>query len=169
MILRVKLMMARLTIEVTSPTTARTDGKGTALKVLGEYESDKWLGDNGIRTQSTDGEWPVSYLATSRCNVRGIVEEGCKIGSRQRFGPGVYSSPSLKKVDEYNYATTFTHEGKRYRFVLQCRVNPDPDHLKVISPEETGIPGFPHWVSPLQDPPNGIYDVRPYGILTREV
>ena len=143
--------------------------KRYAVKVLGEYESDKWLGVGGIRKESTDGEWPVSFHGTGKCNVQGIVEEGYKIGYRQRFGPGIYTSPSLDKVDEYNYVKTFTHEGKSYRLALQNRVNPDRDHLKVISPEETGFPGFPYWVSPLQDPPKGIYDVRPYGILTREV
>ncbi|XP_071806633.1 uncharacterized protein [Asterias amurensis] len=137
-----------------------------AIKVVGEYEDDIWLGPNGIRTATTPGEWPVSYHGTATCNVRGIVEEGYKIGHRQLFGKGVYTSPSYKNVDEH-YGQNFTHGGKRYRLILQNRVN--EKGLKVVDPSETGIPDFPYWVSQQQDPAKGIFEVRPYGILTREV
>ena len=142
--------------------------KRYALNVLGDadYESDKWLGGDGIRKESTDGEWPVSYHGTKFVsNVRGIVGDGYKKGPRHNHGYGVYSSPSVNVVVEHRYAETFTHEstGKTYKFVLQNRVNPDPEHLTIHRSD--GM----YWLSPKHDPAEKIFDIRPYGILTREV
>ncbi|XP_038077324.1 uncharacterized protein LOC119745173 [Patiria miniata] len=141
--------------------------KRYAVKVHGEYENDTWLGEKGIRTYSSPGEWAVSYHGTEKRCVKPILEEGYKIGSRERFGRAVYSSPNLEKIDEHRYTKKFTKDGKRYKFALQNRV--DPNHLEVIPPEKTGYPDFPYWLCPMQDPENGIYHVRPYGILTQEL
>ena len=141
--------------------------KRYAVKVHGEYDNDTWLGENGIRTESSPGEWAVSYHGTAKPNVKPILEDGYRIGSRDRFGPAVYSSPNLEKIDEHGYTKEFTKDGKRYKFALQNRV--DPNHLTVIPPEKTGIPDFPYWLSPMQDPDHGIFHIRPYGILTREL
>ncbi|XP_071806999.1 uncharacterized protein [Asterias amurensis] len=138
----------------------------TALKVVDEYEDNTWLGPDGIRSETATGEWPVSYHGTSKRNLRGIVQDGFKIGPRDRFGPAIYSSPSLENVAKY-YASTFTYQGKSYSLALQNRVN--PEHLIVYKPDVTGLPGFPYWLSTQQDPDHGGYHVRPYGILTREV
>ncbi|XP_071806997.1 uncharacterized protein [Asterias amurensis] len=140
--------------------------KRYAIKVVGEYKDDTWLGQDGIRTATTPGEWPVSYHGTAKCNVRGIVEKGYKMGHRQLFGKGVYTSPSYKNVDKF-YGKAFSHDGKQYRLILQNRVN--EKGLKVVDPSETGYKDFPYWVSQQQDPAKDIFDVRPYGILTREV
>ena len=101
-------------------------------------------------------------------NVKGIVEEGLVPGWREKFGPGVYSSPSIEMVGKY-YAQEFDYQGKRYKVALQNRVNPaQPDHLKIIAMKDTKA-GADYWISPLQDPSKGIYDIRPYGILVRQV
>ena len=34
-----------------------------AVKVVGKYQNDDWLGPDGIRTDEARGEWPVSYLS----------------------------------------------------------------------------------------------------------
>lgn len=145
--------------------------KRFALNVNGRSEyggDDTWLGPNGIRTQSSTGEWPVTYHGTYMTNVKGIVEDGLVQGWRKNFGPGVYSSPSIEMVGKI-YAQEFVHKGVKYKVALQNRVNPDkPDHLKIIDKKDTKV-GAEYWISPLQDPSCGIYDIRPYGILIRQV
>ena len=134
-----------------------------------EYgRDDTWLGPNGIRTESTTNEWPVTYHGTYMTNVKGIVEEGLEPGWRKQFGPGVYSSPSIEMVSKY-YAQEFDYKGKRYKVALQNRVNPArPEHLKIIGTKDTKV-GAEYWIAPLHDPSGGVYDIRPYGILVRQV
>ncbi len=125
-----------------------------ALSVIGKYEDDSWLGSNGIRTESAVNEWPVAYHGTQIKSVKPIIEEGMKIGTRERFGPGVYTSPSLSTVQK-TYAQT-TNDGK-HTFMLQVRV--DPTSLKVASKADKG---FDYWISPENNA------VRPYGIIVRK-
>lgn len=137
-----------------------------AIKVLGRSEyggDDTWLGPNGIRTESSASEWPVSYHGTSMEHVSEIVKHGYKIGSRNMYGKGVYSSPSLEMVEK-QYAQKFTFGGVNYKVALQNRVNPDPSHLEIVDKSDTGA-GADYWVCKLHDPDKGVYDVRPYGIL----
>ena len=145
--------------------------KRYALNVVGRPEyggNDTWLGPNGIRTETTAGEWPVSYHGTYMTNVKGIVEDGLKVGPREAYGPGVYSSPSIEMVGNI-YAQEFDYKGTKYKVALQNRVNPaKPNNLKIIDKKDTPV-GADYWISPLQDPNKGIYDVRPYGILIRQV
>eukprot|EP00731_Ephydatia_muelleri_P013626 Em0007g936a len=142
-----------------------------AIKVLQvpEYGGDQWLGPNGIRAHTTGEEWPVSYHGTAMENVDKIISQGFKPGPRQLFGKGVYSSPSLDMVARL-YSKEFQYEGKSYKVVLQNRVNPDQinGHLKVVPASDTGV-GADYWVATKHDPKSSVYDVRPYGILIREV
>ena len=107
-------------------------------------------------------EWPVSYHGTDMSSAEKIVKEGYKVGPGAKYGPGIYTSPSLEMV-ERRYARQFDHDGKRYKIAFQNRVNPDRNgHLKIINASITGV-GADYWVSPIED------DVRPYGLLFREV
>ena len=136
--------------------------KRFAVKVVGRYENETWLGPNGIRTDQASGEWPVSYHGTDRSSAEKIVKEGYKVGPRALYGPGIYTSPSLEMVKN-RYAQLFHHAGKSYKIALQNRVNPDRNgHLKIISASETRV-GADYWLSPNE------HDVRPYGILVCEV
>ncbi|CAI8019175.1 Ubiquitin-like protein [Geodia barretti] len=47
-----------------------------ALKVLGRYGDNGWLGAGGLRTESSKGEWPVSYHATAKGRNGNIAQEG---------------------------------------------------------------------------------------------
>ena len=145
--------------------------KRYAIKVLQvpEYGGDQWLGPNGIRVQTTGEEWPVSYHGTAMENVDKIIAQGFRPGPRQLFGKGVYSSPSLDMVARL-YSKEFQYEGKSYKVVLQNRMNPDQinGHLKVVPVSDTGV-GADYWVAAKHDPKSGMYDVRPYGILIREM
>ena len=134
-----------------------------ALRVLGMYENDVWLGPDGIRTSQASGEWPVSYHGTYMSSAEKIVKEGYKVGPGKKFGEGIYTSPSLEMVEMHGYAKEFPYDGKRYKIALQNRVNPDRNgHLEIISASQTGV-GADYWLSPNED------DVRPYGVLVREV
>ena len=133
-----------------------------AVRVLGRYENDDWLGPDGIRTRQESGEWPVSYHGTDMSSAEKIVKEGYKVGPGAKYGPGIYTSPSLEMVRR-RYANPFDHDGKRHKIAFQNRVNPDPSgHLKIISASQTEV-GADYWLSPNED------DVRPYGLLVREV
>ena len=136
--------------------------KRFAVRAVGRYANDDWLGPDGMRTSEASGEWPVSYHGTSMENAEKIVKEGYKAGQRARFGIGVYTSPSLEMVERL-YAQEFSCDGKWYKIAFQNRVNPDPNgHLTIISASQTGV-GADYWLSPKDD------DVRAYGILIREV
>ncbi len=140
--------------------------KRYAIKVLGrsEYGGDAWLGPSGMRANTDGVEWPVSYHGTSMDSAKAIMKGGYKIGQREKFGRGVYSSPSVEVAD--GYSRTFDYDGQQYRTVLQNRVNPASDHL--VRHANTGDKDE-YWVSPLNDPSKGVHDVRPYNILIRKM
>ena len=138
-----------------------------AVKVLGVYESNTWLGPNGIRTEQAQGEWPVSYHGTNMDSAKAIIGQGYQIGPGARFGKAVYSSPSLEMVERY-YAGEFNFKGNTWKIALQNRVNPNPGHLIVIPANKTGH-GAEYWLSPEQDSDKCVYDVRPYGILFKKI
>jgi len=83
--------------------------KRYALNVRGKYENNIWLGEPGMRTNSTPGEWSVSYHGTSEVDAKGISKEGYKMGTRFRFGKRIYSSPSIAVAEQY--AQPFPHNG----------------------------------------------------------
>lgn len=128
--------------------------KRYALKVLGKYENDRWLGKQGIRADSSEGEWPVSYHGTGVNESGNIAQEGFDMskGKRFLFGRGIYSTPSIEVAAKY--AQKFTHKGTNYQIVFQHRVN--PADLKVIDASATG--GGEYWVQPHPE------FMRPYGI-----
>jgi len=140
-----------------------------ALQVLGhsKYGGDSWLGPGGIRVDSSGDEWPVSYHGTNMESAKLVAEGGYKAGPGQRFGKGVYSSPSLSMVSRM-YAQQFTSKGSTWKIALQNRVNPASDHLKIVPAKETGV-GADYWVSTKHDPQKGIFDVRPYGVVICKV
>lgn len=137
-----------------------------ALNVMGKYKDNDWLGPGGIRTESSDKEWPVSYHGT---NMKSAKKVGEKVAQKDTHGKGVYSSPSIKMIDREGYTQTFTHKGQTYRIALQNRVNPDIDngHLVIIPPSASGQDDE-YWISPKQDVANHVIDVRPYGVLVRQ-
>ena len=138
--------------------------KRIGIKVVGRYADDKWLGPNGIRTDQARREWPVSYHGTNMSGAKMILKQGYKPGPRALYGKGIYTSPSLEMVEKY-YAQEFTHKGKTYKMVLQNRVSPDRRNrsLEIIPASQTGA-GADYWLSPACTD-----DVRPYGVLIREV
>jgi hypothetical protein len=120
-----------------------------ALKVAGKYPSDTWLGStNG------PGEWPVSYHGTGKQNAESIAEVGYRLahGINFAYGRGIYSSPN--HTTAVGYAKEFLFQGKRYKVILQNRVNPTNLYR---------VPTIDYWISPKDE------DLRPYGLCIKEL
>jgi hypothetical protein len=164
--------------------------KRYALKVLGRYGGNDWIGSNGIRTETDSLEWPVSYHGTKRESVPYIVPnkegEGLRPGSRNLYGVGVYSSPFIKTASGTTYAEPFEYEGKRYQVVLQnrliakgCRIyrkgDSDCPGSGTVFPDEYRLviimfdKGNEYYITPHNAPKNSVYDIRPYGILIKQL
>ncbi|XP_049578445.1 uncharacterized protein [Syngnathus scovelli] len=98
-----------------------------ALKVWDKYpDGNAWLGERGYRTTtySIPGEWPVSYHGTSKNGARAIIVTNYQPGPGQKYGRGVYSTPSLEHAAQYTRTFQSSVTGKNYRVVMQNRVNP---------------------------------------------
>ena len=130
-----------------------------ALKVLGRYENNVWLGTGGMRTESSQGEWPVSYHGTAKGRRGNIAQEGYlqSQGKHYQFNRGIFTTPSADVAAQF--APTFQYRGETYQVIFQNRVN--PANLQVLKPTHPG--GAEFWVSPRQE------DVRPYSICLRKV
>jgi hypothetical protein len=130
-----------------------------ALKVLGRYNNDVWLGNPGIRTDSTSGEWAVSYHGTTSESIGPISSRGYDTGkcTRDKFGPGIYSTPSPEVATKY--AISFPHKGKSYRMMVQNRVN--LNNSNIVPEEKTGV-GAAYFVTPNDE------DIRPYGVCLKQ-
>jgi len=130
-----------------------------ALNVKGQFEDDIWLGLDGIRTDFSKGEWPVSFHGTSKLNAESIAEVGFKLarGTRNYYGKGIYTTTDIKVAEQF--ATQFEFQGKTYLVVLQNRVNPAT--LRKVRTSSADANGA-YWLNDSES------DVRPYGILIRE-
>lgn len=141
--------------------------KRIALKVLDKYGDNTWLGPNGIRTYSYPGEWPVSYHGTSEDGAKGIIQSHYKVGDRQLYGRGIYSTPDLSQASGYARDFVSKTNGKTYRMVLQNRIN--PAQRKICKRVD-------YWLVPVNDGTSEEEErrivessIRPYGILLKEM
>eukprot|EP00112_Aurelia_sp_Birch-Aquarium-sp1_P025352 Seg8392.1 transcript_id=Seg8392.1/GoldUCD/mRNA.D3Y31 product="Ubiquitin-60S ribosomal protein L40" pseudo=true protein_id=Seg8392.1/GoldUCD/D3Y31 len=126
-----------------------------ALNVKDKYGETSWLGGVKLvdRRESVQGEWPVSYHGTNKDAAQKIVDEGYKVGPRKLYGKGVYSTP-YPKIAEDGYAVKFECKGKKYKIILQNRVN--MAGTKEVNNDQ-------YFVTAKEK------DIRPYGILYKEV
>ena len=133
--------------------------KRCAIKVLGRFENDKWLGEKGLRFHSSEGEWPVSYHGTGVSASGSIAQDGYSLSKGKRFlyGRGIYSSPSIQVAAKY--AQVFKHKGKKYKLVFQNRVC--PTDLKILDAQTTGVGEY--WLQP------HVKFIRPYGICIQKL
>ena len=133
--------------------------KRYAIKVLGRFENDKWLGEKGLRFHSSEGEWPVSYHGTGESASGSIAQDGYRLSKGKRFlyGSGIYSTPSIQVAAKY--AQVFNHKGKKYKLVFQNRVY--PTNLKILDAQTTGVGEY--WLQPREE------YIRPYGICIQQL
>ena len=131
-----------------------------AINVLKKYDGGQavWLGPKGHRTQSAEGEWPVSYHGTGLHEGRNIAQEGYQLSKCKRFlfGYGVYSTPYPNVAAAY--AKKFTHANEHYEIMMQNRVKPEA--ILKVDASQNGVGEY--WICPETD-------IRPYGVLIRKV
>jgi len=129
-----------------------------AIKVVGLYENDDWLGVCGSnsRYESVGNEWPVSYHGTHKRFADDIGKYGYDItkGKRFRYGRGVYSTPSPKIAEQY--ATEFTHDNDKYKMILMNRVN--MESTRVVEVRGAGK----YFITSEET------DIRPYAFLIKK-
>jgi hypothetical protein len=123
--------------------------KRYAIKVVGKYEDEIWLGSNDC-----PNEWPVSYHGTGHDAANSIAQTGYDLTKHERFlyGRGIYSTPDIDVAK--GFAKSFTVNAQEYLVILQNRVNPKT--LIKTPCDKTGPPKY--WISPNDK------DIRPYGM-----
>jgi hypothetical protein len=128
--------------------------KRFAINVKDKYESLEWLG-----CKNGPNEWPVSYHGTGLHEAKSIAQDGYDLtkGKRFQFGRGVYSTPDINVAEMY--AIDFQHENKKYKLLLQNRVNPRT--LIKIPAIQTTVGEY--WINASDK------DIRPYGICIRQI
>ena len=124
--------------------------KRFALRVLGVYGDDKWLNSN------IGGDWPVSYHGIQLSDQP--AKDSPNEKTRQIFGKGHYSSPSVLVAQKYG--TEFTFQGVKYSMVLQNRVNPHT--TRMIPQSETGDLDE-YWITANAE------DIRAYSICIKTI
>ena len=90
--------------------------KKVGLRVKDKYDNDKWL----VNNNKGKGEWAITYHGTGKECFNPICEEGYKIGPRDAYGKGIYSSPKIDVAA--GYSRLFTYQGEEYQGVFQNRV-----------------------------------------------
>ncbi|TDH09858.1 hypothetical protein EPR50_G00091760 [Perca flavescens] len=138
-----------------------------ALKVLDEFGDNTWLGNNNRRTQSVPGEWPVSYHGTQEKFVKAIIEENYKKGVREAHGPGIYSTPNIDEAEKYAHEFTSKTTGKKYKTVLQNRIN--PKYREICRRKDYWLVRIDHGTSKEKEKEIVRKAIRPYGLLLKEM
>lgn len=131
-----------------------------AMKVVGQYSNDVWLGGGGIRTETTAGEWPVSYHSSASAAGGNIAQEGSKQCQDKSFtySRGIFTTPLATVAARY--APTFDYKGQKYQVIFQNRVNPETlQRIESSGPQSVGE----FWISQKED------DIRPYNICLKKV
>ncbi|CAJ0943607.1 unnamed protein product, partial [Mesorhabditis belari] len=131
-----------------------------ALDVVDKYGDNAWLGyvERQSANGSIDDEWPVAYHGTTDPRAAEIVTSGgldLGKGMHFAFGYGIYCTPDPKTA--LDYASTYKHNGKSYKLIVQARV--DPSHREIVPKSRHGCSYYgDYWIIKKNDA------IRPYGI-----
>ncbi|KAL0190463.1 hypothetical protein M9458_013161 [Cirrhinus mrigala] len=137
-----------------------------ALKVLDKYpDGNAWLGVDGWRSHTVAGEWPVSYHGTSIEGATGIVRSHYKAGPREQYGRGIYSTSDIDLASGYSKIFTSKKNGRRYRVLMQNRINPAMRKMC----DRQWLIEIPEGTSPAREKEIVERSIRPYGILLKQV
>lgn len=117
-----------------------------AMKILGLYDDDKWLG------YDTDS-WPVAFFSPGKnAEGRRMSEAGyAEADAKLPFNKGIYLSPHAEVAAPY--AIKCVIDDVEYQMLFQCRVN--PRYLQKLNAGR-------YFVLPRDS------DVRPYGFLLKK-
>ncbi|XP_047195979.1 uncharacterized protein LOC118109522 isoform X2 [Hippoglossus stenolepis] len=137
------------------------------LKVLDKYCGNTWLGTTYRGTQSSPGEWPVSYHGTSKKGAGGIIGDHYEPGSRQAYGRGIYSTPEISVAIRFATKFTSSKNGKTYKVILQNRIN--PVFREKHNNDLYWLVPIPKGTSKAEKQEMVERAIRPYGLLLKEV
>lgn len=141
--------------------------KRIAIKVLDKYpDGNAWLGTDGWRSNSVDGEWPVSYHGTAMNSAKAIIESHYVPGSGQVYGRGIYSANDIEEATAYSEEVICEETRKIYKVLLQNRIN--PKMRKVCARKEYWLIEVPEGTRPDKEREIVEKSIRPYGILFKE-
>ncbi|MED6262362.1 hypothetical protein ATANTOWER_018461 [Ataeniobius toweri] len=150
--------------------------KRAALHVLDQYEDGNgWLGTGR-------DAWPVSYHGHNMDGSLGIIltHDG-RVDDEPSFlnasaasllnpdtrGRGVYSTPDIKMAEKYCKTFMSSVDGKRYKVVLQNRIN--PKKRKNCQREDIWLVYIPEGCTDVQTKAIVQESLRPYGLLLKQV
>ena len=133
-------------------------------------DSDRWyryalnMNEDSGSTASAAGEWPVSFHGTKRSEVSSSTEllQGHLLSISRSYGRGICTSPSIEVAERY--AEEFSYDSKKYKVVLQNRVN--SNGLNVIPADRISSDrkhSEVYWIQTRDK------YIRPYGICVKKI
>ncbi|XP_062265589.1 uncharacterized protein LOC133972257 [Platichthys flesus] len=147
-----------------------------ALRVNQKYDgNDVWLGTG-------KDAWPVSYHAHNMDGSLGVIlthdgspehEPGfldaaaASLTTGLTKGRGVYSTPDIKMAEKYCKVFKSKADGKRYKVVLQNRIN--PENRRKCQREDVWLVYVPEGSNPVQTRAVVQDSIRPYGLLLKQL
>jgi hypothetical protein len=145
------------------------------MNVNGKYDNgnDTWLGMSNV-----PGEWCIAYHGTKARFVEIITKAPLKAGSGQVHGHGIYCTPNIEETASYrdSIEVTTRNGAKKCQYVFMCRVNTRSIHHCTEKPCKLAKdPRYTlhmttrkdYWFVNCQN--EGYQNIRPYGILVREI
>lgn len=144
-----------------------------ALRVLQKYsDGDSWLGTG-------KDAWPVSYHGKTMDGSIILSHDG-KPDDEPRFldacaaavvrvetrGRGVYSTPDIKMAEKFCKTFTSKVDGKKYKVVLQNRIN--PKNRKECNRKNVWLVYIPEGHNDVQTRAIVQESIRPYGLLLKQ-
>lgn len=111
-----------------------------------------------IGANGGSNEWAISYHGTNVKNIESIMAKGFKVGPRHLYGIGIYCAPNISVAESYSPIFTNPKTGKKYKIVLQTRVQ--PNQITDCSKINNGPKDY--WKVP-----DGRF-IRPYAICLKE-
>ena len=106
----------------------------------------------------------MSYHGTNRLAAQNIVITGYDpaMSMHQVYGRGIYSSPDPKIAEDY--AEVFSFNGKRFKFILQNRVNLEESSKVTGEYRCNGITkSGPYYITSREE------FIRPYGVCIKQI
>ncbi|MEQ2186286.1 hypothetical protein GOODEAATRI_027065 [Goodea atripinnis] len=150
--------------------------KRAALHVLKQYEDGNgWLGTGR-------DAWPVSYHGHNMDGSLGIIlthdgrvddepsflnAAAASLRNPDTRGRGVYSTPDIKMAEKYCKTFMSSVDGKRYKVVLQNRIN--PKKRMNCQREDIWLVYIPEGCTDVQAKAIVQESLRPYGLLLKQV
>lgn len=147
-----------------------------ALRVIKKYDDgDSWLGTG-------KDAWPVSYHGQDMDGSLGVIlthggspsEEpkfleaaAASLMTKETRGRGVYSTPDIKMAETKCKMFTSKTDGKKYKVVLQNRIN--PNKRRKCQRESVWLIYIPDDYNDIKTRTLVQESIRPYGLLVKQV